>query len=71
MPKVITKVAVRDVRQKDELIDEDGRLVWTAWADPVRYADGGVKILIQFKDGGIEARHWSDPTHELEVHRAV
>lgn len=58
------------IREGDRFVTDD-KTVWTAVTDAAEGEDGGVVIRVQFVDGGIEPRYWSDGDAALEIERDV
>ena len=63
----ITAVPVRNIKKGDTFVD-DGRSVWTAFADAKTDATGTV-LRVQFPDGGLDFRQWDDADHALPIRR--
>lgn len=68
--KVMVDMPVAGVRKGDAYW-EDGQIVWTAQGDAEETADGWVRIVVQFRDGGITRRYWRDGDVELNIERGV
>jgi hypothetical protein len=64
----VSRVKVIDIRAGDKFYSS-GKIWWTAINSAELGENEMISVRVQYTDGGIVVREWSNPNHELGIVR--